>query len=332
MPAKRGYTKRRPARRPLKKRSYKKRTTVAKSKYRLQTPRYLELAHFKAKAKTVKFTWAREWIIKPQLHQPASISVRPSFMVQFRCNSICNIGTASTLSQAVIVLANNCWDGTSEIKFVDGNDSLQNTTQPPGYKRYYGDYRHFTVLGSKIDVTAQPTGIDNTTGAEVYLPSQLMVCKTGAKNGVLPAVQTGYAAATPMDMSKLQKLPYKKSAHVALIDGTKSVGGRVSMTYSTKKFEGINDVKDNDQFKGNMGMPAGTAGGGGGPLTVVNPSNPSEGSFFSVIYGTRIDGRAQYSNAQMPATAVAPPVTLRVRMSYIVRLTEPTFVGAGEFA
>lgn len=331
MPKRKFSKKRAPARKPLKKRSYKKRAVTKRtSRYRRSVPRYLELAHFKPKQKTVRFTWAKEWYIVPKLYSsptgaPATvIKARPGFLMQFRANSICSIGCIK-YDGSVDSITNKCWDEQNDIAFTIPSGPISTMTQPPGYGRYMSDYRHFTVVGSTIDVTAQPNGLSNSTGAEKYLPSVLTVIKTGNSHAVIPADQDGYDINTPADMSRLQRLPYKQTAAIQYLDGTKAVGGRVSQTYSAKKFEGITDIKDNNQFRGLMGMPAGSSGLG--PTNPINPQNPSEMSYFSVVYGTRMDGRKNYDGV-LPDEALAVPVTLRVRMSYIVKLTEPTWTGA----
>ena len=78
-------------------------------------------------------------------------------------------------------------------------------------------------------------------------------------------------------------------------------GVRLFHFYSTKSFEGVSDVTDNEQLKGAM---------------LASPAVPNEGSFFTV--GLR--------NTIPSATATNRMLNgiLRVKIEYITMLTEPT--------
>lgn len=119
--------------------------------------------------------------------------------------------------------------------------------------------------------------------------------------------------ATGTEMSIINELPYTKRASMVPSQTNSQQGGLVSSStwgnngvrlfhfYSTKSFEGVKDVSDNEQLKGAM---------------LASPAVPNEGSFFTV--GLR--------NTIPSGTATDRMLNgiLRIKIEYITLLTEPT--------
>lgn len=302
----------------------KRRTRVRRAPYRRSIPRMLSLATYKPKTKTIRFQWEKEYLIQPTTHLVGSVGLCLGTYFQFRTNSICNIGSVTYRTGTTQVVTNKCWDGNDDIAYVQGNGTQATTTQAPGFEQHQNDYRHFTVLGSRISATAEPVGSYQTDAAEGmklgYRPAQLMIIKSGTSMAIHESNSNLPGATAPADCSVLAKLPYVKQAAVQLVDGIKATGARLSMGYSARKFEGVKDVQDNSQLKGFMGRSDDADMGTG---TASNPLNPAEGSYFTVLYGSRIDGGGQV--AGWSNDIKLPPVLLKIKMSYIVKLTEPTY-------
>ena len=105
-------------------------------------------------------------------------------------------------------------------------------------------------------------------------------------------------------MDSISKLPYYKRAQI-LGSATQGFGQgkRLYQFYSAKKFEGVKDVVDNSQLRGRF--PNQTTGD---PL-----NQPGEQSFF------------YYGIVNTVPAAVAPSAgIMRIRVEYIVHLSEPT--------
>lgn len=166
-----------------------------------------------------------------------------------------------------------------------------------GYAEWNERFQHFTVLGSKIQVTYQPiqAGHDST-GLTAYTPSTLFITLAGHPDQIT----------TTTPMREIVKLPYLKRGQV-MANSVDASGVRLYSFYSAKKFEGVKDVMDNAKLKGSF-------------ANVINtPHQPVESSFFNIgIVPT------QYQNLGQSSVPVQPQGIMRVKVEYIVKLTEPT--------
>jgi hypothetical protein len=174
-----------------------------------------------------------------------------------------------------------------------------------GFGYWDARYYHFTVLGSRLQATYEPTGPNPNFPTARIIPSTFYVNLSGSNNQI----------GTSSHMDYINELPYTKRASIISTqsnvangsgNGTTSQnrnnGVRCYMNYSTKRFEGVTDVDDNDQFKGNF----------------LTPSGPGEGSYYTVGLQSTIPSTAA------AAAETQPPGILRLKIEYIVKLTEPT--------
>lgn len=166
-----------------------------------------------------------------------------------------------------------------------------------GYSDWNERFQHFTVLGSKIQVTYQPnTGGHVADGTSSRVPSTLYITLSGVPDQVTQN--------TPM--RSIAKLPYLKRAQV-MANNEDASGVRLYSFYSARKFEGVKDPADNSQLKGNFSN------------ALQSPSEPHEKSYFNVgLVPTA------YQNVGSTGVPVAPGGIMRVKVEYIVKLTEPT--------
>ena len=214
--------------------------------------------------------------------------------LKFRANSIYDINLGNSGNGAL----------NANLTFIAQDPSKYGPTQPlvnaEGWDDWVSRYAHFTVLGSKIQSTYEPIGID---GANVAVPTTAYINLAGNTTQI----------STGTEMSRINELPYTKRASMVPSQTNSQQGGLVSSStwgnngvrlfhfYSTKSFEGVSDVADNEQLKGSM---------------LTNPAIPDEGSVFTV--GLR--------NTIPSGTATDRMLNgiLRVKIEYIVLLTEPT--------
>lgn len=117
--------------------------------------------------------------------------------------------------------------------------------QPLGFDQYTPIYDHYTVLGSKITVDFTAATTSAALGA----------------NKVCIFVNDDASAVTTWDTIMEQGGAVSK-----ILTGSNAGGTcRLSKKFSTKKFFGVTDVKDNDQLKGS------------------NSANPLDGAYFAVL-------------------------------------------------
>ena len=160
------------------------------------------------------------------------------------------------------------------------------------FEKWKDRFQHFTVLGSKTSLTYEPIGTNAGEPATLYLG-------VGGIQGQVQNIN---------DMDSISKLPYYKRAQI-LGSATQGFGQgkRLYQFYSAKKFEGVKDVIDNQQLRGRF--PNQTTGD---PL-----NQPGEQSFF--YYGIVNTVPATTAPAVAPSAGI-----MRIRVEYIVHLSEPT--------
>ena len=281
---KRGYNKRY-------KRGFRKMGNTNKL-YRNSIPRTLQIATRRNTKQVLRFVANQCYKVIPG----GSVGGLENTFLKFRANSIydINLGTLGNGSLNPV----NTWDAQDPSKY----GPTQGTINAEGWDDWQGRYAHFTVLGSKIQVTYEPFGIPSGAGL-VQVPSTVYVNLAGNTSQI----------STGTEMSAINELPYTKRAQIipGMTNSTQSgalstnnfsnAGVRLYQHYSTKSFEGVADVADNEQLKGDM---------------LGTPGVPDEGSFYTI--GIRNTIPSTGANDRMPQGI------LRVKIEYITLLTEPT--------
>lgn len=145
--------------------------------------------------------------------------------------------------------------------------------QPMGFDQYAALYNEYTVLGSRIKYTILPTGS----------PYQMsLALQHGSGTGTLLSVDT---------------MAERKEVKSRLIAGVETSAQVLTMNYSAKHFEGVTNVKDDDDQSA---------------LTNTNPVNDP---LFVCLLGPA-DGSAD-----------APSANYMVELEYIVRFKNPLPLG-----
>ena len=275
MPAKKKYARKRVARKPK---------TVPRRNYRTAIPRTIQIATKRNKAMRLKFTLNQTWLVDPsKLANPTD-----ALVFSYRANSIyqSHMPTLSTGTAAAAI--------SQDPSLYSQNGSLTPviSQSADGFDTWSDRFQHFTVTGSKITYTFEPTGAQ----APGIFVSHL--------SGVSGAIQAATSAV------RLNQLPYTtrhaitpKSSSIGIFAAD---GIRGSRTYSARKFESVTDPNDNSNLRGRFAN------------SLVSPpvvgSAPSEQSFFYLALAP-ID----------PATTLAVGSgVLRVKIEYVVSLREPT--------
>ncbi len=259
--------------------NYLSKTTNTNSMYRRQVPRTLQIATRRNKSQVLRFVTNQTY----QLNPGGLVGGMENCFLTIRANSIYNI-----MRQNGSLNSNGTW-----IPQDNGEYGPLLNPNATGWSEWTHRYQNFTVLGSKISATFEPTGVGEAGSKQV--PSTFYLILSGA-DGII---------GTGTEMALINKFPYTKRASV--IPGQQynstsqmsNQGVRLSMNYSTKRFEGVRDVKDNNQLTGEF-----------------NGHQPSETSFFYVGLRNTI-----------PSSATAdrmPQGLVRIKVEYIVSLSEPT--------
>jgi hypothetical protein len=165
-----------------------------------------------------------------------------------------------------------------------------------GYADWAARFNQFTCLGSKIQATFEPL---QQIADSVKDPATMYVVLSSG---------TGAVTTSPATIDSIVNLPYSSRVQVLQQGTNKSggQGGRVYSFYSAKKFEGIRDPMSSSILRGHFGNDQGAA------------AQPSEQSFYNIgLQHTMPPGRTG-------STGVTPGGIFRVKIEYIVKLTEPT--------
>lgn len=267
------YLKRRRARRnPKSVRS--KLFRKPKNRYRPHIPRTLQIATRRNPNQILRFVINQSYIYDGTVTGNGDTA-----FLCFRANSIYN-------SQIPVSTTAGEWTSQDPTKYSNKSSDLI-TQSADGYDDWKNRYNHFSVLGSKIQTTIEPM----STGTPCIHFHHL--------SGTQGAIQAGVKSST------INQLPYTYRTSVnATIQGGGATGGgsRMYQSYSTKKFEGVKDVRDNSNLRGSFGNISG------------GPALPAEQSFFYVGLSA-VDPLTTTSN---------PKAIVRVKVEYIVMLKEPT--------
>lgn len=166
-------------------------------------------------------------------------------------------------------------------------------TNADGWDEWNARFQHFTVVGSKCQVSYEPLSVGyDPNGNSRFEPGTLYCNLAGVTGAITPST------ACKDVISK----PYTSRSQI--LSSNAQGGKRLYGFYSAKKFEGVKDVMDNSNLRGRM-----SAGG----------AVPSENSFFTVgIVPTLANTLGGTPANNLPAGI------MRVKMEYIVKLSEPT--------
>lgn len=164
--------------------------------------------------------------------------------------------------------------------------------QADGWDEWSPRFQHFTVLGSKCQVTYEPTDSGYLNNQQQIAPATLYVNLAGLPNAITPTTA----------MKDVAKLPYTKRASI-MPTWSNTGGKRLFQFYSTKKYEGVKDVMDNQNLRGRLQGPA---------------SVPTETSYFNVGIVPTIT-----NNLGTQGQKISGGV-MRIKLEYIAKLTEPS--------
>ncbi|AXQ66000.1 MAG: putative capsid protein [Cressdnaviricota sp.] len=258
------------------------------SLYKNQVPRTLQIATRRNTKQVLKFVSNQTYKVVPG----GAVGGMQNTFLRIRANSIYDIMQENGGLQPA---------GT----FIPQDSVAYGPSVSPvnaeGFADWTGRYFHYTVLGSRIQATFEPTGEMSPTSTKVTQPTTFYINLAGG------VTQIGVGT----EMSAINKLPYTKRAQLMPVSTSSAASGLISsrnspqgarlfMSYSTKKFEGVKDVADNDQFKGKL----------------TTPVLPAEASYYTVgLRNTIPDGAASHSMTSG---------ILRIKVEYITLLTEPT--------
>lgn len=249
--------------------------------YHSKIPRTLQVATRRNNTQMLRF-------VKNLTYEVNSQSLTENIFLTVRANSIYNILTNNG-SQ------NQPGSWTAQSSSYDPSGSL--VVNADGYNEWNERFNHFTVLGSKIQVTYQPIqSAHDATGKSVTAPTTLYITLAGHAGQLGPS--------TPM--SDIAQFPYQKRAQI-MGNNTDASGARLWSFYSAKKFEGVKDVMDNAKLKGTFSN------------VLSSPHQPVEQSFFNV--GLVPTAQQTLGVSGLPKI---PAGIFRVKVEYIVKLTEPT--------
>lgn len=255
--------------------------------YHASIPRTLQIATRRYKSQMLRFVVNQTYKCTPQLGNPV---VGPeNCFLRFRANSIHDITSGNAGNGSVNMP--NTWEPQDAALYGPSVSSQV----AEGYEDWKERFQHFTVLGSRMMATCQ-----TIVGTSASDTGTFYMNLAGATNVITPSSQA----------YEIMKNPYTKRAR--LFPAVTTAGGatanvpgaRLQMGYSTKKFEGVVDVMDNQNLRGSFTNSYGT----GGP--------PSENSYWTVGYVPTMPFSAT-SGAHAPAL-------ITIKIEYIVKLTEPT--------
>lgn len=278
---------------PFKKRPLRRRRKKANTNklYRNPIPRTLQIATRRNKSQVLRFVVNHTYRIQPG--GTGTTPLQENVYLRYLANSIYNVIESDGSQNAPgSFVSQSSANYPSGIVNAEGFDQWQN--------RYF----HSQVLGSKMQATLEPISSSTNTAAasKVIAPSTFYINLSGSPQIITPTT----------NIDQIMKLPYTRRAGVICTTTTTdqsgarnskagSSGSRLYMTYSTAKFQGINKMAlgADQTLKGQM---------------AANPTTPTEKSYFTIGIRPSIPG----------GTDLSPTSLLRVKIEYIVRLTEPT--------
>lgn len=120
------------------------------------------------------------------------------------------------------------------------------TTSMPGLKdgfNLFHQYQNGLVVGTKVVLSAQPTGLSDTSTKE--------------QAGVLYAIKhakVSFGLTSDSTINDIQKLPFRQMKRIAgpVSSGTmyeRNTGARITVNHSPKKFNNVQSLRDNERFQ-----------------------------------------------------------------------------------
>lgn len=255
--------------------------------YHPKVPRTLQIATRRHMTQTLRFVKNMTFKVTPQLGSPV-VGPENCYLI-IRANAIDDImvGTHGNGSSNM--------PGTWEAQDVASYGSGVTSIKAEGYDDWKNRFQHYTVLGSRLQATCQ-----TIVGSSAANTGTFYVNLAGANGLITPTSQA----------FEIMKLPYTKRGR--LFPAVTTAGGatanvpasRLHTHYSTRKFEGVKDVLDNQNLKGSF-----TNSYGAGTV-------PGENSYYTIGYVPTMPFSIS-SGAHAPAL-------ITIKVEYIVKLTEPT--------
>ena len=182
--------------------------------------------------------------------------------------------------------------GTWNAQDVEDYGTTVNFVNADGFDEWRNRFQHFTVIGSKIQASYEPIDYQRQVdGSSARAPATLYINLEGSGGAISPNKACKDVVA----------LPYTKRATVIQDPG--HTGKRLYQFYSARKFEGVKDPLDNSNLRGRMGTG----------------SYPNETAFYHVGIVPTIANVLGGST-----TTKIPQGLMRIKVEYIVKLTEPT--------
>lgn len=255
--------------------------------YHAKVPRTLQIATRRHLSQTLRFVKNMTFKVTPQLGNPV-VGPENCYLI-IRANAIDDImvgnhGNGSSNMPGTWEAQDSADYGSGVAKIVaEGVDDWKNR------------FQHYTVLGSRIQATCQ-----TLLGSSASDTGTFYINLAGANGLIVPTSQA----------YEIMKLPYTKRGRLfpavnQVPGGSANVpASRLHMNYSTKKFEGVKDVMDNQNLKGSFTNNYGSG------------SVPGENSYYTIGYVPTMPFSAT-SGAHAPAL-------ITIKVEYIVKLTEPT--------
>jgi hypothetical protein len=249
-------------------------------KYHSKIPRTLQIATRRNNSQMLRFVKNLTYEINPQ-------TLVENIYLQIRANSIYDIMVNDGSQNQP-----STWQA-QDPAYSPG----AGVVNADGYNDWHERFQQFCVLGSKIQVTFQPSqAAHDAQGRSVIAPTTAYITLSGALNQIGPLTA----------MKDIVKLPYMKRAQI-MGNNVDSSGIRLHQFYSAKRFEGVKDVLDNNQLKGHFSNDS------------SNPAQPNEKSYYNI-------GLVPTTATSLGGTGHRPQPQgiFRVKVEYIVKLTEPT--------
>lgn len=270
------------------------------SLYRNKIPRTLQIATRRPTTTTLRFVKNMTFKVDPQLKSGAAPNNPQNIHLCIAANSIVDI-LSNTNNWDEDVVSGQIWYSQDFTNYGPpyGAPAVSNITNADGVERFEQQYKHFTVLGSRCQATYETFGTTAGDPGTLYL-------------GLDSAPASNVTPET--NMSDINQRPFYKRAQILGDAGNgHGQGARLYQNYSTRKFEGVKDPMDNSSLRGSFKTVTNAQ-----PPVPVAAVGPNEKTFYQLGIVNTI-----MPNSAMGGTAVSEGI-LRVKVEYIVRLTEAT--------
>lgn len=291
------------------------RRTVGTSSSRLGAPTTFQIHTKRQRNVKLNFSHTQSYVLNPKLN--AYGTQNACYFMQVRANGLRDYNITYSGNDPINPL--DIWMPIDQSGTTYG-PSLPETAFHPSLEPWYLKYEHFVVIGSKVTVSFAPTGGGKplTTGDD-YIPTDgsvapitAFICKTG----------TADIMSHTMSASDIDKIPFLRKKTFMISDTTQSA--TLAMGYSARKFEGVKDVVDNSNLRGELSKPGGFYYEGS-PAKLG--TNPAEATFFNFgIVDARGDARPLVeANSIRDAL---PRFMVSVKYDYTVVLKEPSMLAS----